>query len=910
MHRLPVQLASILLLASLSSARCGELAANPGSAWPEVTTTVKPWAYCWWLGSAVDRTNIAKELRRYHDAGLGGIHIIPIYGAKGYEDRYISYLSPKWMEMVRFTIEEARRLDMDVDMTLGTGWCFGGPTVAEHESGLRAACTVIDVPAGGKLETQFAPKSVLALVAYDAAGKPTEITGRVDAQGHVAWKPAQGAWKVYAVLEKSRRQKVKRAAPGGEGYMLNPFYGEAIQHYLTRFDEAFKTYGGPMPRAVYQDSYEYASEWSPDLFQEFEKRCGYRLQDHLPQIFAAGRDELTARVKCDYRETISSMMVENVTGRWTAWAREHKMLSRNQAHGSPGNLLDLYASADIPETEMFSRDREMLICKFASSAAHVSAGKPLVSSETGTWLAEHFTERLEDMKRLVDEFFVSGINHVFYHGTCYSPDDAPWPGWLFYAATEMNPRNPIWHDVPALNAYIARCQSVLQAGSSDNDVLLYWPIHDLWHDHQGLVKTLTVHQRDWLNKQPIGKTARVLWTRGYAFDYISDRQLQLNVGGGTGGAIHMRNDGDYRVLVVPPSTHMPLETMERLKRLADDGATIVFEEHLPQDVPGLGALEARRQALHKLIADLRFREAATPVQEASVGSGRFLVGDLEASLQFAKIPRETLVDQGELLFVRRKAGQEHRYLVCNHGRQAFEGWITPAVTAASILLMDPMTGRIGLAATRLHGQGQSQVYLQLPAGGSMILRTDPPGAIQSPAWTYWQVQGNPIALVGTLKVEFLEGGPVLPKPFATARLASWTELGDEQAKRFAGTARYRIEFDAPREGKHFRLDLGQVCQSARVRLNGRDVGTLILSPFQTVIDELKPAGNVLEIDVTNVAANRLRDLDRRHVIWRKFNDINFASMSYKSFDASNWPLYDSGLLGPVTLQPVKIWPAL
>ena len=451
-------------------------------AWPPVTSTTRPWTYWWWLGSAVDRENIAKELRRYHDAGLGGVHLIPIYGAKGYESRYISYLSPKWMEMLRFTIEEARRLDMDVDMTLGTGWCFGGPNVPEHHSGLRATCKIIDVPAGGKLETRFAPGTVLALVAYDAKGKPTEITARVDAKGQVTWKPANGAWKVYAVLEKSSRVKVKRAAPGGEGFMLNPFYGEAIENYLHRFDEAFDKYDGPKPRAIYHDSYEYHSEWSPDLFAEFEKRRGYRLQDHLPQMFGSGTDDTTARVKCDYRETISDMMVENFMPAWTGWAAEHDMQSRNQAHGSPGNLLDLYGAASIPETEMFSRDREMLVCKFASSAAHVTGGRPLVSSETGTWLSEHFTETLGDMKRLVDELFVSGINHVFYHGTCYSPDEAAWPGWLFYAATEMNPRNSIWHDVPALNAYITRCQSVLQDGQPDNDILLYWPIHDLWHN--------------------------------------------------------------------------------------------------------------------------------------------------------------------------------------------------------------------------------------------------------------------------------------------------------------------------------------------------------------------------------------------------------------------------------------------
>ncbi|HSY17110.1 MAG TPA: hypothetical protein VK815_02195, partial [Candidatus Acidoferrales bacterium] len=71
-------------------------AADDPLAWPPIAAQQKPWAFNWWMGSAVDKTNLTKELQRYHDAGLGGIHIIPIYGAKGFEDKYIDYLSPHW----------------------------------------------------------------------------------------------------------------------------------------------------------------------------------------------------------------------------------------------------------------------------------------------------------------------------------------------------------------------------------------------------------------------------------------------------------------------------------------------------------------------------------------------------------------------------------------------------------------------------------------------------------------------------------------------------------------------------------------------------------------------------------------------------------------------------------------------
>jgi hypothetical protein len=48
-------------------------------------------------------------------------------------------------------------------------------------------------------------------------------------------------------------------------------------------------------------------------------------------------------------------------------------------------------------------------------------------------------------------------------------------------------------------------------------------------------------------------------------------------------------------------------------------------------------------------------------------------------------------------------------------------------------------------------------------------------------------------------------------------------------------------------------------------------------------------------------ANRLADLDRRKVAWRKFF---FVNIEYKPFDASGWTPLPSGLLGPVSLAPL------
>jgi hypothetical protein len=177
--------------------------------------------------------------------------------------------------------------------------------------------------------------------------------------------------------------------------------------------------------------------------------------------------------------------------------------------------------------------------------------------------------------------------------------------------------------------------------------------------------------------------------------------------------------------------------------------------------------------------------------------------------------------------------------------------------------------------------------------------------VNAPKWTYTEPTGQPTTLAGKWTVKFIQGGPDLPASFETTKLQSWTDQPDDRAKAFAGTALYTTTFDAPAGATRALLDLGKVCESARVRLNGKDLGVLIMPPYRLALDDLKPTANTLEVEVTNLSANRLRDLDRRSVKWKIFSDINVVSIDYKPLDASQWPLRPSGLLGPVTLTPEK-----
>jgi hypothetical protein len=940
-----------LKIAVVFALLAGTQTASAQVGWPATTEQTKPWARWWWEGSAVNKKDLTWNMESYHKAGLGGLEITPIYGVKGHENEFIQYLSPQWVDMLKYTLTEAKRLNMGIDLANATGWPFGGPWVSNEDASKELFWKNYDVKGGEKLSETVvfvqqplvradgqAPKitdlvepissnknlqlmaldqvrfekriPLTVLMAYDGKGQALNLTNKVDAAGNLNWTAPAGDWKLYALFQGWHGKMVERAAPGGEGYVIDHFSKPALGHYLARFDEAFKGQDLSGIRAYFNDSYEVddargQSNFTPLFFDEFIKRRGYDLRNHLPALFGDDNKENNSRILCDYRETISDLLLDDFTKPWHDWAKTKGALIRNQSHGSPSNILDLYAAIDIPETE----GDDVLRFKFATSAAHVM-GKPLASSESATWLNDHFLSSLGDVKQAIDKYFVGGVNHVFYHGISYSPQNAQWPGWLFYAAVHFNQTNPFWNDFSTLNQYITNCQSFLQQGKPDNDILVYYPLFDSFSEpgDKGLLKHYDAMKPDFKGTG-FESSAEEMLKKGYAFDFISDKQIMSLQSSGsqilTGGL-------NYKTILLPDNKYIPLQTFNKMVDLAKAGAIIVVYKNLPSGVPGYSGLQEREKAFKTLLAGLNFTTENNGVKIAKVGKGRFLMADdIAALLDAASISREQMTDKG-LQFVRRTYKNGNSYFITNKGDNEVNGWVDLSVNAAAVVVFDPMTKNYGLAKSRKLANGKTEVYLQLSPGQSCILQTLPVKT-QITAYTYYQVAGNLVPVNGTWTLSFTEGGPTLPQPIKTGELKSWTDLGGDDLKAFSGTGSYSISFKKPvQNAAVWKLDLGKVNESAEVYLNGKRLATLLGPQYVVTIPSAQlRMVNQLQIRVANLMVNRIIDMDKKHMPYRIFYNTNFQSHSPGSkgpdglFTAINWQPKPSGLIGPVTLEPVK-----
>ena len=279
----------VLLVASVAAAQ------EPASAWPEVTQTARSHGPAGGGRAArsTKRTSRA-QLEAIAAAGIGGVEITPIYGARGSEARYIDFLSPRWMEMLAHTTREAARLGLGVDMATGTGWPFGGPAVSAADG-----------------------SSTLALLDGKLAGKPTDDEGEAGGAG----RRGPGARSVF-----DRRARAL-PAPVLQG----------VRRTLPR---------GKALRAQFHDSFEYYNaSWTPALPAVFQEMHGYDIQSYAAAARAASSRSTTdtlSRIKGDYRRTLAKLHLDYVNA-WVTWAHAEGFKARNQAHGAPGNLLDLYA---------------------------------------------------------------------------------------------------------------------------------------------------------------------------------------------------------------------------------------------------------------------------------------------------------------------------------------------------------------------------------------------------------------------------------------------------------------------------------------------------------------------------------------------------------------------------------------
>ena len=867
----------------------------------------------WWFGPAVTKPEIEREMKFMKAGGFGGFEVEPIY-PMAVDDakpglKNLKLLSPEFFDALSYTASTAKGLGLRMNLTLGSGWPYGGPMFSINEAAGRITVKPVAAVAGQTSVPVPALREGESLIAAYLGGQDGANPYReLEIRDNAAQLPAAatGSTSVVFAIASHTGMMVKRPAVGGEGYVIDHYSPAVVNKFIDEVAGLeLKALVANPPGSVFCDSLEVAGEdWTPDFLAEFQKRRGYDLKPWLPAL-SNDIGAKTKDVRYDWGRTITELFNERFIARMQQWATSNKTQFRIQAYGTPPAALYSYAYAGLPEGEGYTW-RTFATTRWASSASHL-LGIPVTSSETWTWLhSPIFRATPLDMKAEADLHFLLGINQLIAHGWPYTPETIDYPGWHLYAAAVFDEKNPWWIVMPDVTSYLQRVSYLLRQGQPANDVALYISDSDAWASFvPGRVAMSTA------SGQVIGRDIidRVL-AAGYNFDFVDDGMIDLR-GHFDGGALAFGNVR-YKTVILPGVERMPLKTLRSLEQFARAGGTVVATRRLPAIAPGLQAPDAETKEINDIVTRL-FKAPGAP--------GLFVEDETKLAAALAPRLKPDVALSGatqEIGFVHRHTDDGEIYFLANTANTSKNVQATFRVTGLQAEWWDPMTGRVTPAEIAAQANGGTTVALNLDAYGSQVLvftqrklpaakagtATVPPAVDLSGGWT----------------VAFGPDG----KPAAMDKLQSWTE--NEATRNFSGVATYERTVTVPaamlQSGLGVQLNFGEakpivaggrgmqrmqalveapVREAAVVYVNGQRAGSAWHPPYVVDVTRLLKSGdNTIRVEVANLAINYMagHPLPDYKALIAQYGD------RFQVQDLALVQPITAGLLGPIQLVAV------
>ena len=872
----------------------------------------------WWFGPAVTHRELAREMEQMKEGGIGGFEVQPVYAVALDDEergiRNLPFLSDEFLDALRFTAQRAGQLGLRFDLTLGSGWPYGGPHIPISQASGALRHDRVQVSADSRRitlpDTRAGEKILAAFAVRLQNGQPDAASIREldDYRDGALWVPSglDASYEVWFFVSSRSGKMVERAAVRADGFVHDHYARDALETHLREVGYPLLRAVAPhLPYAIFCDSLEVdESDWTPRLLEEFRKRRGYDLKAHLPALVADVGPK-TRAIRHDWGKTLTELVEDEFLAPLAEWARAQGTRVRAQVYGVPPAVLSSNIHADLPEGEGGAW-KTLTASRWASSASH-HYGKSVTSSEIWTWLnSPVFRATPLDMKAEANQHFLQGVNQLVGHGWPYTAEGVEYPGWHFYAAGVYNEKNPWWIVMPDVARYLQRLSFLLRQGRPKNDVALYLPNSDAWGDITPGRAILIRMLGQRVGQEVIGGILEA----GYVPDFFDDGVLQ-QVGRVEDGALVL-GENRYPIVVLPPLETIPLETLRKLEGFAKAGGKLVATGRLPATAPGFLAGEAAHQEIGDIVRRL-FQDSPAPAR---------LVDDpkrLGAMLNSALTPDVSFAPAApEVGFVHRSTEFAEIYFLANTANTAMRSTASFRIGDGQMAAewWDPTSGETTPAEIVERGGEVAKVSLALDAYASRVLLFSRDAKPVAPPPARPAVSGT-VDISAGWRVKFGKDS----EPVVMAELKSWTDA--ESTRYFSGVATYEREVTVPdrfvQQGVAVKLDFGEgrivppgrmgfagmrawlegpLREAAVVYVNGKRAGSVWSPPYAVhVATLLQPGVNQIRIEVGNLALN--------YKAGRPLPDYRLLNLLYTERftdqDMKNVKPQPAGLLGPVRL---------
>ena len=653
-----------------------------------------------WDGE-VTEADIDRHVAAFHEQGVRGFFIHPRPGM------ITPYLSDRWFELVRYTVDKAARLGMEA-------WLYDENS---YPSGFAGGHVPAEMPESWNEGQGLVPRKVAALP-VDAVSK-CKVLLKKSGEGYedvTASAAAQSATGDYTCFELAFYPKTGWF--GGFSYvdLIRPGVTEKFIDVTMRGYE--RVLGSELGRTVpgtftdepnIEPPGQGAMRWTPDLFAQFEKRRGYDLRPRLMSLFEDTGDWRKARH--DYFATLNELFIERWSKPWHAYAEKHglKWTGHYWEHewpnprGVPDNMA-MYAWHQVPAIDLlfnqFDEEKggqfgNVRNVKELSSVANQLGQRRTLSETYG---GAGWELRFEDMKRLGDWEYVLGVNMMNQHlafQTLVGARKYDYPQSFTY-------HEPWWKHYGTLANYFARLSLALSTGEQVNRTLILEPTSTAWmYAHAtGTEERLKPLERDFrglLNRLERGQAEYDLASETILRDHGRAASGRLGVG-----------RREYDLVVLPPGIeNLESATVALLARYLEAGGTVLSFVEPPAYIDGAASARAGELA-------------------AAAGAGWIRVSSVDD-----QGARERLFSNdfdgvsGKLYHQRRRLADGELLFLVNSSLET-PALATARMTGRSLLRLDAVTGATEPYPARIEN-GRLVFSVDLPPAGSLLLAALPAG---------------------------------------------------------------------------------------------------------------------------------------------------------------------------------------
>lgn len=554
----------------------------------------------WFWNGEMNEEEMEWQLREYKDKGISGIFLHGRFGEK------IGYLSETWMERTKFAAEKAKEIGIDLWIYDEMNWPSGTAyrKVPKENPKLRQKyLEMVTLPVPGPIFTFLEAtddryvntgnsKPILAYACSEEEFQ-TEIKNIIDLTPNLSfdavipWEAPKGNWRLLYFLEKEIDYYIDALNPES----TRKFLDETHEKYKSAVGKDFSTTvpgfytDEPAMHYYHMGMTNQVIPWTSKMFKIFRERRGYDLKPHMPALFLEMGKE-TAKIRYDFWLTLTEQYSESYYKQIRDWCDENDVLFTGHLLAEEwlwgqarceGNIFKHLKHMHITGVDHLypiigteeNPDQHVAI-KIASSAAHHYGSNRLLCESMG---GAYWDCTLERMKWIGNWEYVLGVNIFNNHGYHYSIEGErkrDWPPSQFYHHTW-------WKDYGYFTDYMARLGHILSGGKHVAKILMLYPITSAWTNYKptGPNNFLNIIQSD------LNFLTDALLRLHHDYDYTDEDILaDADV---KNGKIIIRNE-EFSLLILPPTTHIQLNSFEKISEFLDNGGKLIVDSLLPIDI--------------------------------------------------------------------------------------------------------------------------------------------------------------------------------------------------------------------------------------------------------------------------------------------------------------------------------------